>query len=71
MTSLFVGVRMGRVICRSPASHGMVNATRILLMVVARHLGANDLPEIYDAFKAEPLRGLASTRDPFDLLPRQ
>ena len=21
-------------------------------MVVARHLGANDLPEIYDAFKA-------------------
>lgn len=30
---------------------------RILLMVVARHLGANDLPEIYDAFKASDTNG--------------
>ena len=28
---------------------------RILLMVVARQLGANDLPEIYSAFKAAQL----------------
>lgn len=28
---------------------------RILLMVVARQLGANDLPEIYNAFKASQL----------------
>jgi len=30
---------------------------RILLMVVARHLGANDLPEIYNAFKAMDTNG--------------
>ena len=33
-------------------SFGNLILVRILLMVVARHLGANDLPEIYNAFKA-------------------